>query len=1085
MSGERLHPPGPRRRRRRPGRHQWAGWLGWLGWLVVAGAAEPPTAHWRMYRAADGLAESLSTAITASPRGLVWVHHGDVGALSGLDGYAVQRVPSPPERIFRVYQSRAGRLWAVYADGVLGFAGDTWTPYPLIGQLSTAELNLLRAGRPPSLVPAEEDRLLLALPERLVRFRAVDGSLTVLREARQTPLGRFHEIIPATGGGLWVTGERGLARVEGPLRRLGPESPWHFHLPPAELGLDGLYRPFEDESGGVTCVAELPAAQQRGLVHFDGTRWQVLTVPGENLRFAWRGPVPGTFWGITQNRLYWFAGTQRSEVRPPVRLAQIHDVAVQPRGIFWLATREGVVRHAPAAWQRAATAGGENPGQIQSLAEDAAGRLWAAADTGLWSVEDRVWTRLGWPAGFEPVWPSGEGLGALGGAGLLVTTSSGAWRFDPDTRRFSRVIHPEGRSVGRVVSRPAGEPPGVLTRPPPATVDQTPRVERYDGRAFTPWPEAPPLAGVGGEIFFLERARNGDWWLGTGAGPAWWREGRWQFFGPADGYTGDGALAWLEFEDGRVWCASLNRVLEFDGRRWTVLLSGLDHVNDLYHASDGSVWVAANNGLYRFYRGAWLGVGVPEGLPTEAVNCVREDRQRRLWAGTAAGPVEYVPRADFEPPRTWSLEWAQEASATGEGSGTVTLQARDRWRFTLEQRLVFAHRLDEGEWSAWSPEPVVRLRGLAQGRHRIEVRAMDRNWNVELRPPVFEFRVLVPWYRDQRVVVAGLAGLLLTLAAAAVAVNRHWRLRRSYADVERLVEERTRELRRATAALAHSQKMTALGTLAAGIAHDFNNMLSIIKGSAQIIAAQPGDRDKVLTRVSRILTMVDQASDVVKAMLGFGTATDRTVQPGDLNAVVVRTVRLLSDRFRREVEVRLGLASDLPPVLAAADLVQQMLLNFIFNAADAMHGRGVIEVSTALLPELPRDLVLAPRPAARYARVSVHDTGGGIPPEILPRLFEPFFTTKARGDRPGRGLGLYMVYEFAREMGHGLHVETAPGRGSTFTLILPVAEAGEIPRPAGGVSDAQENPPPVQEPAEAHGQQQGQHRQHGLPRAGG
>ncbi len=256
-----------------------------------------------------------------------------------------------------------------------------------------------------------------------------------------------------------------------------------------------------------------------------------------------------------------------------------------------------------------------------------------------------------------------------------------------------------------------------------------------------------------------------------------------------------------------------------------------------------------------------------------------------------------------------------------------------------------------------------------------------------------------------------------------------------------------------TAALAHSQKMTALGTLAAGIAHDFNNILSIIKGSAQIIAAQPGDRDKVLTRVSRILTMVDQASDVVRGMLGFGTATDRTVQPCALNDLVTGTVRLLSDRFRRDVDVRLHLAPRLPRALAAADLVRQILLNLLFNGADAMDGRGVLDIRTAPLDAVPADLVLAPRPASRYVRVSVRDFGCGIPAEVRSRLFEPFFTTKARSDRPGRGLGLYMVYEFAREMGHGLQVESTPGQGSTFTLILPAAEeaaSSTAPSESGG-----------------------------------
>lgn len=1001
-------------------------------------AAAPPTAHWRMFRAADGLSESLSTAITASPRGMVWVKHGEVNAISGLDGYGVQRIPSPVERIYRVHQSRAGRIWALYEDGVLGFAGEEWTRYPLTNRLTTAELNQLRAGRPPAILPAEGDRLLIVFPERLVLFRAVDGSFTVLREAGETPLGRFHDITAAAGGGLWLAAERGLARVAGPLRHVGPDSAWSFHLTPDSVGVGGLYRPFEDDAGGVTLVAELAARERRGLAHFDGARWQARSLPGENIRFAWRGLEPGTFWAVTLTKLLYFTGTNVAVVQPPVPFTQILDVTVQPRGVFWLAAREGVVRHAPAAWR--APAMPEPPGLVHGLAEDAAGGIWCAAETGLWERRNGVWTRHAWPTGFEPAWQTGDGVFPLGEEALLITASRQAWRFDGRAARFEVVTHPAGRQLTRVLPGAATNALVVLTRPPPQAADQSPRLERFDGRAFSDWTEAPDLPATGGEVFFLERARNGDWWLGTGAGPAWWREGRWQFFGSADGYVDDGALAWLELEDGRIWCAGLGRVLEFDGRRWAVSLRSLDHVNALRRVSDGSVWVAANNGLHRFYRGTWLAVSEPEGLPSAAVTAVLEDRQRRLWVGTGRGLAEYAPRADFDPPRTLALEWEQEASATGEGSGTLRFTGRDRWRFTPDERLVFAHRLDEGEWSAYAPESFVRLRGLTQGRHSVEVRAMDRNWNVELKPPAFDFRVVVPWYRDQRVVAAALFGLLLAVAAAAVAVNRHLRLRRSYADIERQVEERTRELRRATDALAHSQKMTALGTLAAGIAHDFNNILSIIKGSAQIIAAQPGDRDKVLTRVSRILTMVDQAGDVVKALLGFGTATDRQAQPCDLNQLVRRTVRLLSDKFRREVEVRLLLTPDLPPALAAPDLVQQTLLNLIFNGADAMDGHGVIEIHTSPLDAPPGDLVLAPRAATRYVRVSVRDSGCGIAPEVLPRIFEPFFTTKAMSARPGRGLGLYMAYQFAREMGHGIRVESTVGQGSTFTLILPVAE---------------------------------------------
>ena len=141
------------------------------------------------------------------------------------------------------------------------------------------------------------------------------------------------------------------------------------------------------------------------------------------------------------------------------------------------------------------------------------------------------------------------------------------------------------------------------------------------------------------------------------------------------------------------------------------------------------------------------------------------------------------------------------------------------------------------------------------------------------------------------------------------------------------------------------------------------------------------------------------------------------------------------------MQVTLERAPALPEVTCSKDFIQQILLNFIFNAAESMTERKQIVLATRLLDKLPASLVLAPAPAARYVAVSVRDFGCGISPENLPRIFEPFFTTKALSARRGTGLGLSMVYELARKMEAGLAVESVVDQGSTFTLILPVRDA--------------------------------------------
>jgi two-component system, cell cycle sensor histidine kinase and response regulator CckA len=127
-------------------------------------------------------------------------------------------------------------------------------------------------------------------------------------------------------------------------------------------------------------------------------------------------------------------------------------------------------------------------------------------------------------------------------------------------------------------------------------------------------------------------------------------------------------------------------------------------------------------------------------------------------------------------------------------------------------------------------------------------------------------------------------------------------------------------------------------------------------------------------------------------------------------------------------------------VPASKDFVQQILLNLIFNAGEAMNERRQVNLGASQSSQLPAASVLAPVPASSYVFVSVQDFGTGIAPEIMPRIFEPFFTTKSLSARRGTGLGLSMVYELARQLDCGLAVESTLGVGSTFILIIPVRD---------------------------------------------
>jgi PAS domain S-box-containing protein len=250
--------------------------------------------------------------------------------------------------------------------------------------------------------------------------------------------------------------------------------------------------------------------------------------------------------------------------------------------------------------------------------------------------------------------------------------------------------------------------------------------------------------------------------------------------------------------------------------------------------------------------------------------------------------------------------------------------------------------------------------------------------------------------------------------------------------------------------LMQAQKMEAIGTLAGGIAHDFNNILSIMMGYTEVALLQIPRDSAAVECLRQVLTAGERAGHLVAQILTFSRKADDKPKPCELGSIVKETLKFLRASFPSTIKF-LESISPVAPVIMDPTQIHQVVMNLCTNAYHAMEKRGgVLEVALEEVPVGALGENQTGLPAGRYARLTVSDSGEGIPPEIRDRIFEPYFTTKEAGK--GTGLGLALVHGIVTKAGGSIKLHSAPGMGTTFQVYLPLAAtsgvaAGSEPAP--------------------------------------
>ncbi len=702
-----------------------------LSSVATANAAS----DWRFWNKADGLAESVVFGLTSDGAGRILVKFGAVPNIAVLDGYQVNRVPTP--YVYgRLLSSPDKSLWTWDADGIDIHDNSGWhkRPDPEIAAFAKTG-PMLRIpwftqsyyrgpGDRMDFAPAGDDSGVILFPDRLVEWSRSTGRKRVIRTAAATRLLRFRDIqiagqsAPGRGssGALWVTGERGIGR----LSRVRDGFEWTDF--PAPGRVTDLLNPIEGASGEVFVSAVRPDGKH-ALMRFSGGMWEEIFVGGTEQLKGWRGPE-NEIWIQNGRKIVELDGTKSGDLGGGLPINGLTTgVVTGPDQNFWLGTTEGVARYSPALWR---TPRGLEwaDAAVSAIAGDKRGRIWFLSGPFLVVDDHETWQRFHLP--------SGPRANLLADSIAVLETGDLALRGDsladiavfhpgagPASGTFRIATHPEGKRIGFMGQRGDGTAWVQVFE----NDNSKWRLEIFDGTRFLPanQPEITSLK----DLRAVTETRNGDFWLGAADSLGQIHNGKLRVFGANDGFTETGVFSAVEGADGRIILAGRESITEYDGKSFRTLRS-IDAAESVSLSPDGSLWAGSGSGVHRYALGKagdlfsgqgghWITNTVDDGLPATAVRKVYADSQGRIWAGTSHGVSRFYPEADPDPPVTNIIDDQNLRETPPGGEVRLAFSGADEWKYTDADRLTFAWRLDDSAWSEFGSSHFASFKGLHSG----------------------------------------------------------------------------------------------------------------------------------------------------------------------------------------------------------------------------------------------------------------------------------------------------------------------------------------------------------------------------------
>ena len=999
----------------------------------------------------DELWDNSVESLTVSKNRNLIINTGWVTTV--YDGYTFQHHPWP-NHLGNIYETAAGELWSKWIGqdgqyGVQTLDQDRWIPYPI------PEIKGINDENELSILPLSADSFLILTPLQLLLFNPNTRHTESLLTVDETHVNQFSQIIKGLDLDIWIAGIHGILKLT-----LAPHLErsflnWEEYPLPAKLGIQNLNHVKVCPDGELLGSAESETLQRNVLVQFIDSKWSVVDIPTtEDVQCGWRD-LEENLWIIQgpEGERELIQYSPNYEIQHKKQVYSFNNFFVDPRGSFYVPL--SLVRYAPATWRIPREIENmKNPPPVHQILEDEKKQIWFACQKSLLLYDNKTWTEYEYPSNLQSWYASRYSFVKIPDGRLLILVREEIeditryelidfkiLAFNPSTKQFEFIAHPEGRQIRFIASKNDGNA-WIVSRQ--SKNSDSYRVEIFDGKTFQTVAGMEYIDNLGESFNCIHELENGAIWIGGYKGKGFFANGKFHVVSKLTSDKDVGLSRILELMDHRTWVGASNirelinpGVEDLGLLEWIYIKEGLGHINDMFQdAKDQSIWVASPNGLHRFKNECWTYIDFQNG-PFTYLHALYDDSQNRIWAGSLEGPCLYYPEADPDPPIAYMAAKFGISNVTEiapNGNAQFVFGGIDKWKYSKSDWLYFSHKVDNGAWSEYSPDTYAYYKGINTGKHTFYVKAMDRNWNVS-DPVTWDFEVLKPWYKEPGFLGITIAGIIIILLLIRVAIQHHEKINK-YAHQLALSNEdlnlMNAELQEANAQLLELDRMKS--AFISQASHDLRTPLTAIKSSMDNIlrgvGGKPNEKHhnlihRSLRSVERLTHLIDDVLDINRIESGRMVLEKNDVHFESIVKNVIHEYQPATEQ--KKLAIKTSGLNESYPINVDVGKMERVVGELIGNAIKYTPEKGCVDVN---LKKEDNQVVL-----------TVRDSGIGMTKEECDKIWERFYRTKASQKfAKGSGLGLSIAKELV-EMHEGtLSLVSAINEGSTFSLTLPIKE---------------------------------------------